>query len=171
MLKVSAATDPREISFGQKTAYAKSVLTKPEPADSAQFQRNDAAQSFLLCEDPDDLMASVSCKVKDKWATIYVDNEKHNSTMNKELSPKQEVGAHTSESDYVDSMRTDDTYSTQYIIFWDSYVITESMIDYYATSRPYDFKFGSDTEKTLRFGYETPNKKKSIEEQAMWYPA
>ena len=68
-----------------------SVLTEPETADVQKFGRSDPSNTFLLCDIPDTLQAAVSCKVGAKWAPIYVDKKPHNGTIDKELTPLNEV--------------------------------------------------------------------------------
>ncbi|KAL9639006.1 MAG: hypothetical protein Q9164_001207 [Protoblastenia rupestris] len=146
--QISAATNVRPISFGQRTTYAKNMLTEPEAAEPAMFGRNSSpSDTFIVGDVPDNLHASVNCKVGSKWAPIYVDKEQHAGVMTKLLTP-----------------------INQYALFWDKEVITHTMIDYSTTSHPYEFGFepGQIT-KTLRFGYKAPDSPVGAE-QPTWHP-
>ena len=67
------------------------TLSEAESADKALFGQSNSSDTFLLCGVPDSLKASVSCKVGDKWAPIYVDNNNHTGMMDKQLTPVNQV--------------------------------------------------------------------------------
>ncbi|TKX24114.1 hypothetical protein C1H76_3682 [Elsinoe australis] len=150
-LLVASATNNVVIAFGQKTIYDKNIFGDAATAALGEFSRASGPQShedsFLVNNIPSVLHAAVECEVGGAWAPIYVDPNAHLSTINKQLTPMNE-----------------------YMLFWDSMVQTDSMIDQSRYAFPYTFSFpAGSTSKTIRFGYATPDKP-TAGEPAKFYP-
>ena len=146
------------------------MLTEAEPADPSKFGQSNPNNAFLLCGVPNNLRASVSCKVGQKWAPIYVDNRKHNGVIDKQMTPLNSVRTPFSIARWCNAQCLLTTLSNQYALFWDSMVTTSTMIDYSKSTKPFEFSFeGNEKMKTLRYGFRTQDSPVGTE-QPEWYP-
>ncbi|KAI4186595.1 MAG: hypothetical protein L6R41_003382 [Letrouitia leprolyta] len=81
---VSAATEPKEITFGKVTNYEDGVLGDLATAKPSDFTPPSTPQTtFVVGKVPDNLSTAVATKVGTKWGVIYVDNKPRNGVITK----------------------------------------------------------------------------------------
>ncbi|KAH7377613.1 hypothetical protein BKA66DRAFT_443167 [Pyrenochaeta sp. MPI-SDFR-AT-0127] len=136
-LLVSSSTKEVEINFGDASTWSDNQFGPASPAPITDFIDTDSYnQSFLLRNVPQGLQAGVTMQVNGKWCPIFVDPNRHARTSNKQLTPMNE-----------------------YVLFWDSQLTANVMIDQSELADQFHFTFdGGAKTKTICFGYAIPEK-------------